>query len=305
MSGRQAGRDGQVDVMRPIAVVEMAGQVESHLAETLRDMAAQHRGEAAARWLLLADDATRGAQAAAKASGHLQQQARRWAEQADVAALRQALDHAATILADLARAENHIADILTTLASRNGSELTAERQQLATAASAAAGRARELSQALHRLAQTDGADAQLDGTPPAGLAAARIRLESCAPMRLADIERRLAELRRARRMAPGDSPVPSARPDALQRAREARQHWEESVAHLSEAQQLTVQAFGRAASAHDRAADASARSARAGMGDVAEHNRRAAFHRAAAQADRQQAQTIQDEAADPVENLGS
>jgi hypothetical protein len=159
-----------------------------------------------------------------------------------------------------------------------------------------------MSQVLHRLAQADTANPQPDGIPASDAASARVRLESCTPLRLSDIERRLAELRRARRMGQVDGVAPTAGPEALQRAREARQHWQESVDHLSAARQLTMQAFARAASAHDRAAEASARSARAGMGDVAEHNRRAAFHRAAATADREQAQSIRDETVSPAEN---
>jgi hypothetical protein len=74
-----------------------------------------------------------------------------------VAALDQALEHAGNLLADLARAEDDIADILTRLASRNGSDLAARRRRLATQASAAARRARDRAQALRQLATTDAA----------------------------------------------------------------------------------------------------------------------------------------------------
>jgi endonuclease V-like protein UPF0215 family len=65
---------------------------------------------------------------------------------------------------------------------------------------------------------------------------------------------------------------------------------------LLQARQLSAEAFVRAADAHDSAAEANARSAHAGIGDVAAHNDVAAFHRAAATADLQQAQRIHDQA---------
>jgi len=86
----------------------------------------------------------------------------------------------------------------------------------------------------------------------------------------------------------------------------ARVRWQESVAHLLVSRQLAAEAFDRAASAHDRAAEANARSARSGIGDVAEHRRMAVLHETAANADRQQAESIWDQirqkAADPAEN---
>lgn len=62
-------------------------------------------------------------------------------------------------------------------------------------------------------------------------------------------------------------------------------------------------ALRRAAHAHDRAAAAEERSAQAGIGDVAEHRRRAAHHRAAAKADRARHQMIYGDSAerDPPE----
>jgi hypothetical protein len=51
-----------------------------------------------------------------------------------------------------------------------------------------------------------------------------------------------------------------------------------------------VKAFGSAARAHHHAAEAHERSIRTRVGDLAEHQRRAEFHRAAAEADRQRAQ---------------
>jgi hypothetical protein len=59
-----------------------------------------------------------------------------------------------------------------------------------------------------------------------------------------------------------------------------------------------VKAFGSAARAHHHAAEAHERSIRAGAGDLAEHERRAEFHRAAAQADWQRAAEIEGRAVD-------
>ena len=52
-------------------------------------------------------------------------------------------------------------------------------------------------------------------------------------------------------------------------------------------------AFGSAARAHHHAAEAHERSVRTGVGDLAEHQRLADFHRAAADADRQRAKEIE------------
>jgi len=78
--------------------------------------------------------------------------------------------------------------------------------------------------------------------------------------------------------------------DAQKCAREAQRHCQDAVAQLLQARQLAAEALCRSASAHDRAAEANARSADAGIGDVANHNRMAAFHRAAARTNRQRAQ---------------
>jgi hypothetical protein len=48
--------------------------------------------------------------------------------------------------------------------------------------------------------------------------------------------------------------------------------------------------FRKAAESHDRAANAHERAAAAGIGDVGQHKRQAALHRAAAAADRQRAE---------------
>jgi ABC-type transporter Mla subunit MlaD len=64
----------------------------------------------------------------------LRQLARQWAEHADVVTLHRLLAHAAAVLTDLAETEQDIADTLTSLASLDGSNLAAQRQQLAEAA---------------------------------------------------------------------------------------------------------------------------------------------------------------------------
>jgi hypothetical protein len=190
------------DFTRSIALAETVRRVEEDLAGTLRAMAAQATGTVSARRLRLAEDAARGAQAAAEYGERLQRQALRWAGHPDMVA----------------------------------------------------------------------------------------PLESVIRQRLADIDRRLAELQLVRPKPQGDDPAPQVMRDAQWCAQEAQRHCQDAVAHLAQAQQLAAEALGMSASAHDRAAEANARSAGAGIGDVAEHNRMAAFHRAAAQADRQRAQ---------------
>jgi hypothetical protein len=64
-----------------------------------------------------------------------------------------------------------------------------------------------------------------------------------------------------------------------------------------------VKAFGRAARAHHHAAEAHERSLRTGVGDSAEHRRRAEFHRAAAEADRQRAVELETRPMDPGPRL--
>lgn len=117
--------------------------------------------------------------------------------------------------------------------------------------------------------------------------------------RITEIERRLAELRQAR-PEPGGETSAKLLAEAQRHAREADQHWRESIAHTQLAQQWVVHAFRSAARAHDHAADANERSARAGIGDVAEHMRRAAFHRDAAEADRRRASETENSYAGPA-----
>jgi hypothetical protein len=189
------------DFTRSIALAETVRRVEEGLAGTLRAMAAQATGPVSARRLRLAEDAARGAQAAAEYGERLRQQALRWAGHAGMVAPRE--------------------------------------------------------WAFHR--------------------------------RLADIDRRLAELQLVRPKRLGDDPAAPVMQDAHGCAQEAQRHCQDAVTHLAQARQLAAEALDLSASAHDRAAEANARSAGAGIGDVAEHNRMAAFHRAAAQADRQRA----------------
>ncbi len=121
----------------------------------------------------------------------------------------------------------------------------------------------------------------------------RALLGAAIDRRLAEIDRRLAELRRPRLPLPGNGVAAELLWQAQRHAMEADRHWRESVAHTLLVRQLVVQAFENAARAHQRAAEADERTAQAGIGDVAEHQRRAEFHRAAAEADRQRAQQIQ------------
>ena len=120
--------------------------------------------------------------------------------------------------------------------------------------------------------------------------------------RLAEIDARLAELRRAhQRMSslPGQNQDPAVGAaienlqQAQQRAREADQHWQSAVAMARRGRLLAEQAFRSAARAHLHAAEAHERSARSRIGDVAGHQRLAEFHRAAAEADRHRAEQIQ------------
>jgi len=302
-SGEQArpGEDGltQADLTRSIALVRTVGQVESDLAGTLRAVAADDKGPAAERRLTLADDAARGAQRAAKVGERLQERARRWAEHSDSAAPRQVIARAAALLRALADAQNDISSILTGLAQGAGPDLPAQCQQLAAQASTAAQRARDLAQDVQRLAEPEAVKIQTGGSRVANdKADDGSTLESMLDQRLADISRRLAELRQTcAKPAPSDEPAEQQRLQGQWRVQQADRHHEESVTHLLQTRHQAVQAIHRAAAAHDRAAEAFARSAAAGVGDVAERQRMAAFHRAAAKADRQRAQETQDQAA--------
>lgn len=293
---RDEGELALADFRQSIALVQTAGRIEHDLAETLRAMAREDNGVAAARRLRLADDAARAEQAAAETSERLRQRARWQAEQDDVIALSLVLEHAATLLLELAREENDVAGILSDLARGDRPELAPRRQHLAADASVAAKRAGELAYALLAEADTGAARpeeiAADSGVDPA------TSFGSALDQRLADLDRRIAELRQASQGRPSsDDPVHRSSEDVQWSVHQAELHCQQSAAHLLQTRQLAVEAFNRAASAHDRAADANARSAAAGIGDVAEHQKMTQFHRTAARADRQRAQELREKAA--------
>lgn len=268
------------DWERTIALADSIERVENEIATTLRALAARDGGKVAARRLDLAREADRAAQAAADTRERLQREGRRWADHADMVALRQALHRAAELHAELARTENDIADILVHMASRNGSDLAESQQRLADAASAAALGARERARSLgRRLAASGAVTSDPDGTPPREPSMSGPEPEH---------------------QATPDPPVAGeqqAGTDPQRRADVAQQNVHQSTALVRQAGQHAEEALRRAASAHDRAADADERSAQAGIGNVAEHRRKAAYHRAAATADRQRAQELRSQAA--------
>jgi hypothetical protein len=144
--------NARTDLARTVALMESTARVERDIAATLGVMAAPDGGEAAARRLALAQEAVRAAHEAVRHSEHLLRLATRWAEHEDIVTLHRLLSQAGHVLADLARTEQEIADTLTSLASRDGSDLAAQRRQAAEEAAAGAQRARDRAQALHRLA---------------------------------------------------------------------------------------------------------------------------------------------------------
>ena len=301
-SARQAWRGGRAltlaDFAHSITLMDSISRVENDLAETLRAMAAQDQGEVAARRLRLAEDAAKGAQAAAKKSERLREQARHWAEHAGRVQLHQALDRAAAVLVDLDRVESNLADTLTDLAGCSDPDLAVRWQQAAGEACDAARQARGRAHVLRELAQTDGS-----GTQPEAMTAADVADDPALPAparhrRLADIDCRLTELRHAR-SAPSGRDAAQAVAEAKRRAREADRLLLASAAHLQQTRQFADNALRRAATAHDHVAKANESSARAGIGDVAEYKRIAAVHRAAAEADRRRARESQGQVADP------
>jgi hypothetical protein len=215
------------------------------------------------------------------------------------------ITRAITVIEALGRVESDLAATLRSIAARDTGATAARRlglaEDAARAALAAASIRDRLQQARWRAEHADAATTPPGRTPPADTPAGRRPQESATSQRLDEISRRLAELRRARASARGDS-LAAANQDPRQRAEEARRHMREATAHLLQARLLAIEALRRAASAHDRAAEACARSARLGIDDVAEHHRRVAFHRAAADADRQQAQVTEGHAADAADN---
>jgi len=198
------------------------------------------------------------------------------------------------------QAEENIAGTLRTIAAQTSGAVAVRRLRLADdavrGARTAAEHGERLLQQARRWAEHTDMVALLQAPDHAGTVLARTA-EGGAPreltfhQRLADIHKRLADLQLAGpKPQPGDDPAPRMTPDAQQCAQEAQRHCQDAVAHLLQARQLAAEALYRSAGAHDRAAEANARSADAGIGDVANHNRMAALHRAAARANRQRAQ---------------
>jgi len=110
--------------------------------------------------------------------------------------------------------------------------------------------------------------------------------------RLEAIGVRIKELKEGRQ---GDAGPDTGGGPAASRGRlaAAQRHVLASQAAAERAAASCVSAFRRAADAHERLAIQHARSAASGLGDVAEHQRRAASHRAAADTDRQRAEQAQ------------
>lgn len=148
------------NLARTVAQLEMVARVEKEVAHTLRAMAGRNGSALAARRLKLAADAVQGARAASEHSRYLREQAHRWQEQDGVIQLHRALNRAGAVLSDLARSEQRIADILETLAGQDGTDLAAQRHQLAREASAGARRANARAKALRQLADTEAAKAR-------------------------------------------------------------------------------------------------------------------------------------------------
>lgn len=159
-NGRTEHAQMAANLARTVMQLEAVARVEKEVAQTLRAMAGRNGSSLAARRLKLAGDAVQGAHAAAEHSRYLREQAHRWEEQDEVIQLHQALRRAGAVLADLARTEKRIADILENLAGQGGTELAAQRQQLAREASAGARRANARARALRQMAETDAAKAR-------------------------------------------------------------------------------------------------------------------------------------------------
>jgi len=102
--------------------------------------------------------------------------------------------------------------------------------------------------------------------------------------RQARIERRIADLRTRR--------LPEDITGAEGRLALAYRHAREAQAAAYQALQACRDAYLRGARAHDRAAEAHQRAADAGSGKRATHQQMIEFHRAAAQADRRQAERV-------------
>jgi hypothetical protein len=148
-----------------MTLMEAIARTERDIAETLGDMATHTQGKTAARRRKLAKDAIQGAHEADKRREQLQRLAEQWSEHASVVTLHQLLAHAASVLTELARTEQDIADTFTGLAHHDGSPLAAQRRQLANAAAADAQNAHHRAQGLRQLAKASAANTrQVTGT---------------------------------------------------------------------------------------------------------------------------------------------
>ena len=138
-------------------LMEAIARTERDIAETLQGMATHSESKGAARRRKLAEDAIQGAHEADKRREQLQRPAEQWSGHASVVTLHQLLAQAASVLTELARTEQDIADTFTSLARHDGSPLAAQRRQLARAAEDDAQYARNRARDLHQLARTSAA----------------------------------------------------------------------------------------------------------------------------------------------------
>jgi hypothetical protein len=138
-------------------LMEAIARTERDIAETLQDMVTHSEGKGAARRRKLAEDAIQGAHEADKRREQLQRLAEQWSEHASVVTLHQLLAQAASVLTELARTEQDIADTFISLARHDGSPLAAQRLQLARAAEGDAQYARNRARDLYQLARTSAA----------------------------------------------------------------------------------------------------------------------------------------------------
>jgi len=138
-------------------LMEVIAGTERDIAGTLQDMAVHSEGKKAARRRQLARDAIQGAHEAEHRREQLQRLAEQWSEHANVVTLHQLLAQAASVLTELARTEEDIADTFTSLASHDRSPLAAQRRQLARAAAGDAQYARDRARDLRQLARTSAA----------------------------------------------------------------------------------------------------------------------------------------------------
>jgi len=111
------------------------------------------------------------------------------------------------------------------------------------------------------------------------------------PRRQQEIDARLDAVR-ARLQELGERDKVTARDLVAfaQRLESARRHATEAHAAAELALVSSAEAFRRAAATHERVARVHERTAASGIGDVGEHERQAAFHRAATAAEQQRAE---------------